>query len=563
MIKRICSFVLTILMAITLNSTILLAENDFKDSNNYNQEDVQKIRDYLAGGAYITEFNFSYPFLDLEYIREAYIVTEDNLYEHWNDENIPYITSTPIEIYESNLDNYYIYMNSSITNSDVLSYDINKPETWDAVEWKEFNGEKRVVKINIPQTKLSELYIVVWNTMEGSWLPLGSIMEIVEFYNGGYYDDTELNLKNFPYLEYLDLSNTKLNVSDLDLSEYPNIKSLNCYNCGLNLKDLIELNSKYTLTEDSFTQNILNPTSYITGDMKDFGNGTSTTYKWYENGEEIIDPIFKGSKYDFSEFSDYIGKTLYCEISDKGITLKTNSTTITDSQSTVDIEIEILNPPESILKTDKEVETQLKAVVTSMPAYADIDKTISWELPYYNGSYMQIDNNGLLTISPEETETKVVVRAKSNYNSSKYDDVTITLKSDLLAPTNLRWENKVAHWDKVDNCSGYELELFKDGVSIKTISFDSADKTNRSLEAYFTFSGNYTFRVKAIGDGTIYNDSPYAESETQKYSNDKGLQEAINQGKDLCAEGANPSVDDLLKAIANLSKEIILYSESK
>jgi len=338
---------------------------------------------------------------------------------------------------------------------------------------------------------------------------------------------------------------------------------LNCYNCSLDLKDLIELNSKFTLTEDSFTQNILNSTSYIIGDMKGFGNGTSTTYKWYENGEEIIDPIFKGSKYDFSGFSDYIGKTLYCEISDKGVTLKTNPTTITDSQSTVDIEIEIIDPPESILKIDKGAEKQLKAVVTSMPAYADIDKTVSWELPYYNGSYMQIDNNGLLTISPETPETRVLVRAKSNYNGNKYDDVTITLKSDLLAPTNLRWENKVAYWDKVDNCSGYELQLFKDGVSIKTINFDSADKTNRSLEAYFTSSGNYTFRVKAIGDGTIYNDSPYAESETQKYSNDKGLQEAINQGKDLCAEGANPSVDDLLKAIANLSKEIILYSESK
>jgi len=56
--------------------------------------------------------------------------------------------------------------------------------------------------------------------------------------------------------------------------------------------------------------------------------------------------------------------------------------------------------------------------------------------------------------------------------------------------------------------------------------------------------------------------SKYFELENYNYSDIETLQEAIQHGKDVL-EKPNPSVDDLLNAIANLSKEIINYNANQ
>lgn len=90
---------------------------------------------------------------------------------------------------------------------------------------------------------------------------------------------------------------------------------------------------------------------------------------------------------------------------------------------------------------------------------------------------------------------------------------SITLYTVLGTPT-AKWDSNMpgkATWDKVENASGYSVQLYKNGNEDcnkvgDTINVAS-DTTKYDFTSVITSVGSYAFKVKAIGDGESYVDS--------------------------------------------------------
>lgn len=587
--KIFCSIIMIVTLILT-SSNILLAQDTSNDESvPYNQEEYQKIVDFLEG-----EWKFSFG-TTMPLVEPKVAIYENGEEGVWNDEK-------PLEFIDAKIDEdvfggIYTYT-ISISNNN--GYDINNPQTWSDIEWEvvKVNGvkSKRVSKIGNSFKGLNPDKLILLSYEYDDFLTTYRLFPDQEAIN--------LNYRDFPYLKYLDCSSTSkdtldlsdcsnleqlncsnslistLNISNcsnlktvdcsntkvnkLDLLNNSNLKNLDFSNCSLNLKELIKIDSEFpnALTEGSFSQNIFNKISYMKGDIKEFGNGESTKYEWYFENDDTPStlPAFNGSKYDFTDYPDYIGKKIYCKISDSGITLTSNLTTITDSINDVDIEVNIIEAPTSIAKGDEPVKQQLKANAIPNPSYTDIDKSVRWEISDNNSIDTKIDENGILTISPDETSQKIKVKAISNFNSHMYATATIFIKSALSAPTGLKWNDKTAIWNPVYNSSGYELQIFKERNSeaLDTILLKE-NVTEYSLEKYFTSYGNYIFKIKAVGDGEYYEDSAYSESEIKEYTSLESLQKSIDKANKILKQG-NPNIDELIGAIADLSDEIITYN---
>lgn len=105
---------------------------------------------------------------------------------------------------------------------------------------------------------------------------------------------------------------------------------------------------------------------------------------------------------------------------------------------------------------------------------------------------------------PTTNETAIeVVSASGNtpdLNSTEngvLGKIDIILQKKLSAPTNLRFEGKVAKWDAVENAKDYSVQLYKDGKKIGgaiTVAGTSKD-FEEIIEA--NLGGAYTFTVKA------------------------------------------------------------------
>ncbi|MGN0343533.1 MAG: InlB B-repeat-containing protein, partial [Lachnospiraceae bacterium] len=110
---------------------------------------------------------------------------------------------------------------------------------------------------------------------------------------------------------------------------------------------------------------------------------------------------------------------------------------------------------------------------------------------------------------------------KTDY-ASDFIDIGIAVTADvgpqtLAAPESLEWDNTTpgkAKWDSVANASGYTVTLCKDDTVVKTAS--SSD-TEYDFTSGITTEGSYTFKVKAIGNGTSYTDSTEAVSAAQTF----------------------------------------------
>lgn len=110
---------------------------------------------------------------------------------------------------------------------------------------------------------------------------------------------------------------------------------------------------------------------------------------------------------------------------------------------------------------------------------------------------------------------------KTDY-ASDFIDIGIAVTAavgpqTLAAPESLAWDNTTpgkAKWDSVANASGYTVTLCKDDTVVKTAS--SSD-TEYDFTSGITTEGSYTFKVKAIGNGTSYTDSTEAVSAAQTF----------------------------------------------
>jgi len=106
--------------------------------------------------------------------------------------------------------------------------------------------------------------------------------------------------------------------------------------------------------------------------------------------------------------------------------------------------------------------------------------------------------------------------------------------TQLSMPTNLVWDDATpgkATWDAVTNASSYSVQLYKDGAQYNAEFGSSATVTNTYYDftSLITGTGTYTYKVTALGDGTVYSDSEEsAASESYSYTAPEKLSTPTN-----------------------------------
>ncbi len=241
---------------------------------------------------------------------------------------------------------------------------------------------------------------------------------------------SELDLKYVPNLKLLYCYNSK--ISTLDLDRVPKLQDLACSYCKLSINELKKIKSNYNhiYKNDFENQNIFDDYIFTKGDIKSFGNETST-YKWF-NGDKLIENI-NTSEFDFS---NYIGKKVRCEITDGDITLKSNSPTV--------IGVEFDNPPESLYKG---TETKLLAKLNTFDIEEIEDTSVSWSINDADNYSSNISEDGILKVSPDETFDCITVRATSNFNPNEYQEVKILIKTNPKSEL----QNAIDNANKINN----------------------------------------------------------------------------------------------------------------
>ena len=97
-------------------------------------------------------------------------------------------------------------------------------------------------------------------------------------------------------------------------------------------------------------------------------------------------------------------------------------------------------------------------------------------------------------------------------------EVTASGVPCLAAPSNLQWSAKsdssaTANWSSVNGASSYKVQLYKDGTAQGSEVTSNGTSHTLSISA----AGSYTFKVKAVGNGTSNADSVYSSSSALNY----------------------------------------------
>ncbi len=145
------------------------------------------------------------------------------------------------------------------------------------------------------------------------------------------------------------------------------------------------------------------------------------------------------------------------------------------------------------------------------------------------------------------------------YKNSLVGEITLKKtigKVQLPKPANAKWDDTVkgkAIWDAVENASGYQVQLYKDGALkiLQTVSEQS--QTSYDFTSEIKETGDYTFKVKALGNET-YEESLETESEIYTFT-EQSLQDvklaAENALKELAV--TNETTEDVvLKTVTNV-----------
>ena len=145
------------------------------------------------------------------------------------------------------------------------------------------------------------------------------------------------------------------------------------------------------------------------------------------------------------------------------------------------------------------------------------------------------------------------------YKNSLVSEITLKKtigKVQLLKPANAKWDDTVkgkAVWDAVENASGYQVQLYKDGALkiLQTVSEQS--QTSYDFTSEIKETGDYTFKIKALGNET-YEESLETESEIYTFT-EQSLQDvklaAENALKELAV--TNETTEGVvLKTVTNV-----------
>ncbi|RRD92764.1 BspA family leucine-rich repeat surface protein, partial [Clostridiales bacterium COT073_COT-073] len=139
--------------------------------------------------------------------------------------------------------------------------------------------------------------------------------------------------------------------------------------------------------------------------------------------------------------------------------------------------------------------------------------TITADAPPTNQHFKEwIINQGTITLAnTNEATTTFIMPAENVEVTATYEQNEPT---SLAAPTDLAWDSSIpgrGSWTFVDNANGYNIQLLKDDEEIMNeTNFPSVEYDFMAIIAE-NGAGDYTFIVQAIGDGVIYDDSPWSE----------------------------------------------------
>jgi hypothetical protein len=152
---------------------------------------------------------------------------------------------------------------------------------------------------------------------------------------------------------------------------------------------------------------------------------------------------------------------------------------------------------------------------------------VTWGISGAVGTTTGIGTDGKLTIDGAETAgSSFTVKATSVADSTKSASVTVTVTQSALSPpqsVSLSDQGVAAWTAPLDetNVVKYSVQLYKGGTaegSAQEVTQGGSYSVNFLSVMRGAGVGSYTVKVKAVGDGTTYADSPEVESGAQSVS---------------------------------------------
>ena len=140
--------------------------------------------------------------------------------------------------------------------------------------------------------------------------------------------------------------------------------------------------------------------------------------------------------------------------------------------------------------------------------------------------------DGKLTIDGAETNTSITVTATSAADTSKSASVTVTVTQSVLpSPQSVSLSGQgLASWTAPEdetNVVKYSVQLYKNGTA-EGLAREVTKGGTYSVDLLSAMrgggAGSYTVKVKAVGDGVTYADSPEVESGAQTVSQKTAVQ---------------------------------------
>ena len=153
-----------------------------------------------------------------------------------------------------------------------------------------------------------------------------------------------------------------------------------------------------------------------------------------------------------------------------------------------------------------------------------------------NGLSVSALNNNTLTIAMAKSVT--AKKAYLFYQAYCLGEITLektVSKVSLPAPTNAKWDTALsgrAVWDAVTNASKYSVQLYKDNTELGTAV--TTENTSYDFTSVIADTGNYTFKVKAIGDNT-YDNSEEVTSDAYTFT-EQTLEDVKNAAETVLQE---------------------------
>lgn len=259
----------------------------------------------------------------------------------------------------------------------------------------------------------------------------------------------------------------------------------------------------------------------------------------FNEGMDIMSAVTTDTQYDFTQDMMQSGSYKFTVIA------LGNGTTTLDGQAVRSPAKDYTRNPEVtgiFLEPDFAIihpgdQKQFTAVVSGV---SNPDKTVLWSLKKATSSETSVSSEGLVRIGADETASVVEVIATSIQTPAVFGKAELTLQErpQLAGPVGLTWtwENDAvtekvikaqASWSAVTGAVGYRISLLYNGVPVgipttggETVNEQilmGKDNTDYEWKEQITQGGTYQFRVTAIGDGILYDDSKVQVSSEHKY----------------------------------------------